>query len=170
MFFLIGCFVSCLQVYRLLIRHGWEIKKALSEPNAIRYGSADGSAAPVLNEKGGLLSVQVLAPSARRLPLVNPRALPGAPRRLANLAFLPSGLWPRIFPRSLFATRPDRRHSRHSSQYCSHTAAQKLINDFDGFRDKADPDPATGGDPLTIGYGFTRINGLPVVPGQSLSR
>jgi GH24 family phage-related lysozyme (muramidase) len=51
-----------------------------------------------------------------------------------------------------------------------HTDALKLITEFEGFRDKAYPDPATGGDPWTIGYGFTRVNGQPVVPGQSLSR
>jgi GH24 family phage-related lysozyme (muramidase) len=44
----------------------------------------------------------------------------------------------------------------------------RLIKEFEGFRDKAYPDPASGGDPWTIGYGFTRINGKPVVPGQSL--
>jgi GH24 family phage-related lysozyme (muramidase) len=51
-----------------------------------------------------------------------------------------------------------------------HSDALKLIIEFEGFRDKAYPDPATGGDPWTIGYGFTRVNGHPVVPGQSLSR
>ncbi|MEB3349297.1 MAG: lysozyme, partial [Cyanobacteriota bacterium] len=40
-----------------------------------------------------------------------------------------------------------------------HSDALKLIIEFEGFRDKAYPDPATGGAPWTIGYGFTRVNG-----------
>jgi lysozyme len=48
--------------------------------------------------------------------------------------------------------------------------ALKLIVEFEGFSDKAYPDPASGGVPWTIGYGFTRVNGQAVVPGQSLSR
>jgi lysozyme len=34
-------------------------------------------------------------------------------------------------------------------------AATKLIKDFEGLRLNAYPDPATGGDPWTIGYGHT---------------
>ncbi|MBM5817836.1 MAG: lysozyme [Cyanobacteria bacterium K_Offshore_surface_m2_239] len=44
-----------------------------------------------------------------------------------------------------------------------------MIKEFEGFRDKAYPDPASGGDPWTIGYGFTRVNNKPVVPGQMMS-
>lgn len=31
-----------------------------------------------------------------------------------------------------------------------------LLKSFEGFRSEAYPDPATGGDPWTIGYGFTK--------------
>lgn len=40
-----------------------------------------------------------------------------------------------------------------------------LLKHFEGFRDQAYPDPATGGDPWTIGYGFTRG----VKPGDYIS-
>jgi hypothetical protein len=36
-FILIGCFVFFIQIDRRLIRHGWEIKKALSEPNSVSF-------------------------------------------------------------------------------------------------------------------------------------
>lgn len=48
--------------------------------------------------------------------------------------------------------------------------AADLIASFEGFRDQAYPDPATGGDPWTIGYGLTRLNGRPVAPGQTISQ
>ena len=44
--------------------------------------------------------------------------------------------------------------------------AFQLIREFEGLRLRAYPDPATGGDPWTIGYGTTRINGQPVAPGS----
>jgi GH24 family phage-related lysozyme (muramidase) len=51
-----------------------------------------------------------------------------------------------------------------------HSEALKLISEFEGFRDIAYPDPATGSAPWTIGYGFTRLNGRAVTPGQRLTR
>jgi GH24 family phage-related lysozyme (muramidase) len=48
--------------------------------------------------------------------------------------------------------------------------AVKLIAQFEGFVDHAYPDPASGGEPWTIGYGFTSLDGRPVRPGDSLSR
>ena len=51
-----------------------------------------------------------------------------------------------------------------------HLDGVALIKEFEGFRDQAYPDPASGGDPWTIGYGFTRIDNKPVVPGQSISK
>ncbi|MFM7235961.1 MAG: glycoside hydrolase family protein [Cyanobium sp.] len=48
--------------------------------------------------------------------------------------------------------------------------AMDLIRSFEGFVDHAYPDPATGAEPWTIGYGFTTLNGRPVQPGQTLSR
>lgn len=37
-----------------------------------------------------------------------------------------------------------------------------LIKSFEGYSAKAYPDPGTGGQPFTIGYGTTRIDGHPV--------
>jgi len=48
--------------------------------------------------------------------------------------------------------------------------ALAMIRDFEGFVDHAYPDPATGADPWTIGYGFTTLNGRCVQPGQTISR
>jgi GH24 family phage-related lysozyme (muramidase) len=48
--------------------------------------------------------------------------------------------------------------------------ALQLIRSFEGFVDHAYPDPASGGEPWTIGYGFTTLNGRPVQPGQVISR
>jgi GH24 family phage-related lysozyme (muramidase) len=48
--------------------------------------------------------------------------------------------------------------------------ALQLIRDFEGFVDHAYPDPASGAEPWTIGYGFTTLNGRPVQPGQTITR
>jgi GH24 family phage-related lysozyme (muramidase) len=48
--------------------------------------------------------------------------------------------------------------------------AVRLIAQFEGFVDHAYPDPASGGEPWTIGYGFTSLDGRPVRPGDSISR
>ncbi|MFN9610779.1 MAG: glycoside hydrolase family protein [bacterium] len=48
--------------------------------------------------------------------------------------------------------------------------ALTLIAEFEGFVDHAYPDPASGGEPWTIGYGFTSLDGRPVQPGDTLSR
>ena len=50
-----------------------------------------------------------------------------------------------------------------------HAPALKMIRDFEGFRSDAYPDPATGSEPWTIGYGFTQLNGEPVHPGDVIS-
>ncbi len=44
-------------------------------------------------------------------------------------------------------------------------AGIELLKHFEGFRADAYPDPATGGDPWTIGYGFTRG----VQPGDTIT-
>ena len=46
-----------------------------------------------------------------------------------------------------------------------------LIKKFEGLKLEAYPDPATGGDPWTIGYGHTSAAGLPnVVPGLTITK
>jgi GH24 family phage-related lysozyme (muramidase) len=48
--------------------------------------------------------------------------------------------------------------------------AVSLIAEFEGFVDHAYPDPASGGEPWTIGYGFTQLQGRAVRPGDTISR
>lgn len=48
--------------------------------------------------------------------------------------------------------------------------ATELISRYEGFREHAYPDPGTGADPWTIGYGFTRVNDSAVRPGQTMSK
>ena len=46
-----------------------------------------------------------------------------------------------------------------------------LIKDFEGLRLEAYPDPATGGDPWTIGYGWTNpVDGKPVKKGMIITQ
>lgn len=47
--------------------------------------------------------------------------------------------------------------------------AEQMIASFEGFRSQAYPDPLSGGEPWTIGYGFTRWQGQPVTPGLTIS-
>lgn len=48
--------------------------------------------------------------------------------------------------------------------------ALALIREFEGFVDHAYPDPASGAEPWTIGYGFTTVGGAAVTPGQTITR
>ena len=45
----------------------------------------------------------------------------------------------------------------------------ELIKRYEGLELRAYPDPGSGGDPWTIGYGTTRIDGQPVVPGMTIT-
>ena len=51
----------------------------------------------------------------------------------------------------------------------SYGPALALIREFEGFVAHAYPDPATGAEPWTIGYGFTTLAGRPVRPGETIS-
>lgn len=47
---------------------------------------------------------------------------------------------------------------------------QDMLHKFEGYRAIAYPDPGTGGDPWTIGYGSTRYpDGSPVEPGDTVT-
>jgi GH24 family phage-related lysozyme (muramidase) len=48
--------------------------------------------------------------------------------------------------------------------------ALEIIKRWEGCRLEAYPDPGTGGEPWTIGYGITRIAGQPVRPGQKITQ
>lgn len=53
----------------------------------------------------------------------------------------------------------------------AHDAAVKLICEFEGFEANAYPDPASGGDPWTVGYGFTTwTDGAKVKKGDTITR
>src|SRR5574343_1083814 len=45
-----------------------------------------------------------------------------------------------------------------------------LIKRFEGLRLEAYPDPASGGEPWTIGYGTTRTPAGPVTPGMTITQ
>ncbi len=49
-------------------------------------------------------------------------------------------------------------------------AGLDLIESFEGLRLTAYPDPGSGGEPYTIGYGHTgSVNGQPVAPGMTIT-
>lgn len=48
--------------------------------------------------------------------------------------------------------------------------AEVIIKQWEGCKLIAYPDPATGGDPWTIGYGATKVNGNPVRQGDKISQ
>ncbi len=48
--------------------------------------------------------------------------------------------------------------------------AEAIIKQWEGCKLIAYPDPATSGDPWTIGYGTTRVNGAPVKQGDKISQ
>ena len=48
--------------------------------------------------------------------------------------------------------------------------ARQIVKEFEGCRLQAYPDPGTGGEPWTIGWGSTTIGGKVVRPGQSITQ
>jgi GH24 family phage-related lysozyme (muramidase) len=50
------------------------------------------------------------------------------------------------------------------------TPAQQIVKEFEGCKLQAYPDPSTGGQPWTIGWGSTTIGGKVVQPGQSITQ
>jgi GH24 family phage-related lysozyme (muramidase) len=48
--------------------------------------------------------------------------------------------------------------------------AETIIKKWEGCRLEAYPDPGSGGDPWTIGFGTTRVNGAPVRQGDKISQ
>jgi GH24 family phage-related lysozyme (muramidase) len=89
-------------------------------------------------------------PPHRVQTLTAPAAAPARPEPAAAA----------VAPASKAAPGPDR-----------YAPAVSLIAEFEGFVDHAYPDPASGGEPWTIGYGFTtNRDGRPVQPGETISR
>jgi len=48
--------------------------------------------------------------------------------------------------------------------------ARKLVQEFEGCKLTAYPDPATGGEPWTIGWGSTRIGGRTIRPNEAITQ
>ena len=101
-------------------------------------------------------------------------AIPSAPA-LAELTVLPSqaAAQPVVLPTPAPAAPPVAPPTPPPAPAAKPTppaAARKLISSFEGFESQAYPDPASGGDPWTIGYGFTTLNNKPVPPGTTISR
>jgi GH24 family phage-related lysozyme (muramidase) len=68
------------------------------------------------------------------------------------------------------AITPPHRVAAPSAEAPSYQAAVQLIAQFEGFVGHAYPDPASGAEPWTIGYGFTNLDGRPVQPGDTISQ
>jgi GH24 family phage-related lysozyme (muramidase) len=262
-FILIGCFIFFLQIDHRLIKHGWEIRKALSEPTNISYIPEDGSKQPRFNERGEAVSIRVMEPSVsrlialaglimlilfyfgfgiisvyhfgrtcempgdingvtaflyagltffapyiatkfsevfaptggRRLPLPSlqpqqqalgqpiyapPGTIPAGPAPVAYVAapqppVIAEAPAPVMVAAAAPATPAPAPVVPAPAPVAPHPGAGghldglRMIKEFEGFRERAYPDPASGGDPWTIGYGFTRVNGRPVVPGQTMA-
>jgi GH24 family phage-related lysozyme (muramidase) len=263
-FILVGCFVFLAQLDKRLIRHGWDIRKALSEPTTLTLvqgresdgGSGtteleDGTVAPgptvqvtVMEASSsrlialagmvvillfylgfgivsfyyygrtcrmpeGISSVtyflyagltffapyivakfsEVFAPFARSGPPAAPSPTATAAAASGPAARGPAASGPPAAPAPAApapepqpANQPPSPHpmaaelappNRPASAPAGpdpYLPAVQMIAEFEGFRAQAYPDPASGGAPWTIGYGFTSLRGTSVRPGQTISR
>jgi GH24 family phage-related lysozyme (muramidase) len=134
--------------------------------------SASGGAAmvPVRREAEEPRQPVALKPPLRTSPTavsptaVSPTAV--APNAVAPNAAAPLSPSPTASPPTTPASAP------HPSAAPADpwAAAEQMIASFEGFRSQAYPDPLSGGEPWTIGYGFTRWQGQPVTPGLTISR
>lgn len=103
------------------------------------------------------------APAAAR-PATTPATHPPAPASSAPTSPLPHADAVQTKP-PLDSARPATASADSALQ-----PAVALIAQFEGFVDHAYPDPASGGEPWTIGYGFTRLDGRPVRPDDRLDQ
>jgi hypothetical protein len=112
---------------------------------------------PVSQEPGVHVAVAVPSAPMQATPVLAPvLAAPIAKPTAPGTAAAPTAT-PKPAPKPTPAAPP-------------YTAALHLITEFEGFEEHAYPDPASGGDPWTIGYGFTRLHNQPVQPGDTISR
>ena len=112
-------------------------------------------------------SLPVLAPEPRPVAPSDPRPSASEPRPTA--ASEPRTA-PRPAPEPVVARPPAASPRPVSAPSTDYAPALQMIRDFEGFVDHAYPDPASGAEPWTIGYGFTTLNGRPVQPGQTITR
>ena len=68
------------------------------------------------------------------------------------------------------ARRPQDPTRSSTTQDNPYAAAVSMVASFEGFREEAYPDPASGDEPWSIGYGFTTVDGHPVVRGDTMTR
>lgn len=152
----------------------------------------------VANKVSGLLqplrpnqpmaSESAAAAPADTLALAPPQPLPQLPP-VSSAAHAEAAVVSRVAPRSTGITPPHRVASAaikpamapaqpassralpasNTQEAASYGAAVHLIAQFEGFVGHAYPDPASGGEPWTIGYGFTHLDGRPVQPGDTIS-
>ncbi|MFM7514022.1 MAG: glycoside hydrolase family protein [Cyanobium sp.] len=112
-------------------------------------------------------SLPVLAPEPRPVAPSEPRPSTSEPRPTAASEPRPA---PLPAPEPVVARPPAASPRPVSAPSTDYAPALQMIRDFEGFVDHAYPDPASGAEPWTIGYGFTTLNGRPVQPGQTITR
>jgi len=111
--------------------------------------------------------------SATIAPLTRPESLIAPKHPSTAVHSLPSEGLPTLPPlahRQIVAKPEPATEQESTSWDQSYAPALDLIRNFEGFVKLAYPDPASGGEPWTIGYGFTTLNGQAVQPGQTISR
>lgn len=96
------------------------------------------------------------------------KAIFDAVRRLLRRGFLQAEV--AAIDAAIDAALGDRGSEAAEARRSISDAGLALIKRFEGCRLSAYPDPGTGGEPWTIGWGTTRIDGRPVMPGTTISQ
>lgn len=151
---------------------------SLQAPGAARPRSGDAAPSYAAEPSRPLLRTGLMPTHLPKPPLADaaPRApQPGAapPSHAAEPAVRPAAP-----PRPITAAHPAAVSRSAVPAAAAHQAdaadvlqaAVQLIAEFEGFVDHAYPDPASGGEPWTIGYGFTSLDGRPVRPDDRLDQ
>lgn len=107
---------------------------------------------------------------AASLPVLAPEPRPVAPSEPRTSSASEPRPAPPHAPEPVVSRPPAASPRPISAPATEYGPALQMIRDFEGFVDHAYPDPASGAEPWTIGYGFTTLNGRPVQPGQTITR
>src|SRR5690606_10277826 len=99
---------------------------------------------------------------------MNRRPIFDAVRRLLGRGFRPSEV--RALDDAIDVALSDGGGDPADKCYTVSDAGIALIKRFEGCRLSAYPDPGSGGEPWTIGWGTTRIDGQPVRSGMTISQ
>jgi GH24 family phage-related lysozyme (muramidase) len=133
----------------------------------------------VANKVSGLLqplrSTPPLPPETVPAQPEEPPHLPPPPQPLPQLPAVSSAAQAEAAVRNRVPTRaaaatPKVGIAPPTTEAPSYQAAVQLIAQFEGFVGHAYPDPESGAEPWTIGYGFTNLDGRPVQPGDTISQ